>query len=376
MRDMAYVPGVALLAALVVGCSSRLRQQRERRRQQGGQPHGYPRTSGQVPDPARPCRAVPRGTLKDLLPGAAELPGDQQEKVFRGSASVTYDTDRKVGCSWKSDAPNATRSLSIDFERVVSYDPAVSDDDRADTVYAKKEKAAYLSSSAPPGPDAEKDTGTPGEKEKGKGADAEKPKGPAGGATDSADPSSSSSPSGGGTGEGGAGDSGVSPEDALPSRVLDNLGDAAFLHDLPTRAGSTSQQRTVSVVFRTSNVVVTVRYAEQPYSSPRCPTARNSRRRPRHWPGSWPRRSANSPLPTGPRPAGFRSPGPSTAARAYRRSSYRGCPEDVPNRYRAHPYTARTETSSTESLRAIRVKEPCTDQPRACPASSPAPPFR
>lgn len=60
MRDMAYVPGVALLAALVVGCSSRLRQQRERRRQQGGQPHGYPRTSGQVPDPARPlpCRAA------------------------------------------------------------------------------------------------------------------------------------------------------------------------------------------------------------------------------------------------------------------------------------------------------------------------------
>lgn len=54
------------------------------------------------------------------------------------------------------------------------------------------------------------------------------------------------------------------PEDALPSRVLDNLGDAAFLHDLPTRAGSTAQHRTVSVVFRTSNVVVTVRYAEQP----------------------------------------------------------------------------------------------------------------
>ncbi|MDQ0697915.1 hypothetical protein QF048_004357 [Streptomyces sp. W4I9-2] len=207
---------------------------------------------------------MPRGTLKDLLPGAAELPGDQQEKVFRGSASVTYDTDRKVGCSWKSDAPNATRSLSIDFERVVSYDPAVSDDDRADTVYAKKERAAGLSSSATPGPDAEKNTGTPGEKGKGKGADAEKPEDPAGDAPASADPSSSSSPSGGAAGEGGASGSSVGPEDALPSRVLDNLGDAAFLHDLPTRAGSTAQHRTVSVVFRTSNVVVTVRYAEQP----------------------------------------------------------------------------------------------------------------
>lgn len=133
-------------------------------------------------------------------------------------------------------------------------------------MYAKKEKAAGLSSSATPGPDAEKNTGTPGEKEKGKGkgADAEKPEDPAGDATASADPSSSSSPSGGAAGEAGAGDSSAGPEDALPSRVLDNLGDAAFLHDLPTRAGSTSQQRTVSVVFRTSNVVVTVRYAEQP----------------------------------------------------------------------------------------------------------------
>ncbi|MFI2359509.1 DUF3558 domain-containing protein [Streptomyces anulatus] len=260
---MAYVPGVALLAALVVGCSAGSDSNANGADSKAGSPTVTPAPPGKYLTLPAPCRAVPRGTLKDLLPGAAELPGDQQEKVFRGSASVTYDTDRKVGCSWKSDAPNATRSLSIDFERVVSYDPAVSDDDRADTVYAKKEKAAGLSSSAPPGPDAEKDTGTPGEKEKGKGADAEKPKGPAGDATDSADPSSSSSPSGGGTGEGGAGDSGVSP-DALPSRVLDNLGDAAFLHDLPTRAGSTSQQRTVSVVFRTSNVVVTVRYAEQP----------------------------------------------------------------------------------------------------------------
>lgn len=259
---MAYVPGVALLAALVVGCSAGSDSNANGADSKAGSPTVTPAPPGKYLTLPAPCRAVPLGTLKDLLPGAAELPGDQQEKVFRGSASVTYDTDRKVGCSWKSDAPNATRSLSIDFERVVSYDPAISDDDRADTVYAKKEKAAGLSSSATPGPDAEKNTGTPGEKEKGKGkdADAEKPED----ATASADTSSSSSPSGGAAGEGGAGDSSTGPEDALPSRVLDNLGDAAFLHDLPTRAGSTSQQRTVSVVFRTSNVVVTVRYAEQP----------------------------------------------------------------------------------------------------------------
>ncbi|MFF8505760.1 DUF3558 domain-containing protein [Streptomyces anulatus] len=264
---MAYVPGVALLAALVVGCSAGSDSNANGADSKAGSPTVTPAPPGKYETLPAPCRAVPRGMLKDLLPGAAELPGDQQEKVFRGSASVTYDTDRKVGCSWKSDAPNATRSLSIDFERVVSYDPAVSDDDRADTVYAKKEKAAGLSSSATPGPDAEKNTGTPGEKEKGKGADAEKPKDPdpAGDATASADPSSSSSPSGG---------SSAGPEDALPSRVLDNLGDAAFLHDLPTRAGSTAQHRTVSVVFRTSNVVVTVRYAEQPALVTQVPDSR------------------------------------------------------------------------------------------------------
>ncbi|MFJ2438762.1 DUF3558 domain-containing protein [Streptomyces anulatus] len=263
---MAYVPGVALLAALVVGCSAGSDSNANGADSKAGSPTVTPAPPGKYETLPAPCRAVPRGMLKDLLPGAAGLPGDQQERVFRGSASVTYDTDRKVGCSWKSDAPNATRSLSIDFERVVSYDPAVSDDDRADTVYAKKEKAAGLSSSATPGPDAEKNSGTPGEKEKGKGkgADAEKPEDPAKDAAASADPSSSSSPSGGAGGEGGTGGGSADPEGALPSRVLDNLGDAAFLHDLPTRAGSTAQHRTVSVVFRTSNVVVTVRYAEQP----------------------------------------------------------------------------------------------------------------
>ncbi|MFJ7415227.1 DUF3558 domain-containing protein [Streptomyces sp. NPDC098077] len=274
---MAYVPGVALLAALVVGCSAGSDSNANGADSKAGSPTVTPAPPGKYETLPAPCRAVPRGMLKDLLPGAAELPGDQQEKVFRGSASVTYDTDRKVGCNWKSDAPDSTRSLSIDFERVVSYDPAVSDDDRADTVYAKKEKAAGLSSSSTPGPDAEKDSGTPDEKEKGKGADEDKPKDAAGDATassdGSADPSSSSTPSGEASGDdadgtdeatgGGEGGS-TDPEDVLPSRILDNLGDAAFLHDAPTRAGSTAQHRTVSVVFRTSNVVVTVRYAEQP----------------------------------------------------------------------------------------------------------------
>ncbi|SCF64629.1 hypothetical protein [Streptomyces sp. Cmuel-A718b] len=260
---MAYVPGVALLAALAVGCSAGADSDANGTDSKAGTPAVTPAPPGKYLTLPAPCRAVPRSTLKDLLPGAAELPGDQQDKVFRGSAAVTYDTDRKVGCSWKADGPNATRSLSIDLERVVSYDPAVSDDDRADTVYAKKEKAAGLSASAPPGPPDEKDKkDKKGEASEGSG----KAKDPADAdATDSADPS----PSGGddassGESTGGTPGSSSSPEEALPSRILDDLGDAAFLQDLPKKAGSTAQHHTVSVVFRTSNVVVTVRYAEQP----------------------------------------------------------------------------------------------------------------
>ncbi|MFE9700200.1 DUF3558 domain-containing protein [Streptomyces sp. NPDC006270] len=263
---MPYVPGVAILAALVAGCSAGADSNADGADSKAGSPTVAPAPPGKYLTLPAPCRAVPRGTLKDLLPGAAELSGDQQEKVFRGTASVTYDTDRKVGCSWKSDAPNSTRSLSIDFERVVSYDPAVSDDDRADTVYAKKQKAAGLTTAADSGPETETDTKTAGEKDQGKdsgeGGPDEQEGAEAEDSSASADPSASSgSPSS--SPSGGSGESG-GPRDALPSRVLDDLADAAFLQDLPSRAGSTAQRRTVSVVFRTSNVVVTVRYAEQP----------------------------------------------------------------------------------------------------------------
>ncbi|NKY16620.1 DUF3558 domain-containing protein, partial [Streptomyces somaliensis DSM 40738] len=54
------------------------------------------------------------------------------------------------------------------------------------------------------------------------------------------------------------------PAGDLGSRTLTDLGDAAFLDDVLAPAGPAAQQRTVSVVFRTSNVVVTVRYATQP----------------------------------------------------------------------------------------------------------------
>ncbi|MEV2248658.1 DUF3558 domain-containing protein [Streptomyces sp. NPDC049970] len=239
---MAYVPGVALLAALVAGCSAGSGADDPAADSKPGSPTVSAAPPGKYRTLPESCRAVPRSTLKDLLPVGAGLSEDQQEKVYEGAAAVTYDTDRKVGCRWKSDAQDASRNLSIDFERVVSYDPAVSDDDRAREVYAKKEDAAALPAPGgvtPSAPASGTTGGTPS------GSPSGKPSAPA--STDAA-------PSGG---------TGAGDEDLRP-RLLGELGDAAFLDDELTRAGSTAQHRTVSVVFRTSNVIVTVQYTEQP----------------------------------------------------------------------------------------------------------------
>ncbi|MFJ9640167.1 DUF3558 domain-containing protein [Streptomyces sp. NPDC101178] len=249
---MAYVPGVALLAALAVGCSAGSDGSASDADSKPGSLTVTTAPPGKYRTLPAPCRAVPGSTLKDLLPGVAELSRRQQEKALRGSPTVTYDTDRKVGCSWKSDAPDSSRNLSIDFERVVSYDPAVSDDDRARALYVKKENAADLSGRTAPGTAPER--GTPKSSASPEGEEPDSSRSPT---------SPSASPSGTSGTPGTPGASGSSDEDLRP-RVLDKLGDAAFLDDLLTRAGSTAQHRTVSVVFRTSNVIVTVRYGEQP----------------------------------------------------------------------------------------------------------------
>lgn len=258
---MAYVPGVALLVALAVGCSAGSDGSATDADSKPGGPTVTTAPPGKYRTLPAPCRAVPAATLKDLLPGVAELPRQQQEKALRGSPTITYDTDRKVGCNWKSYAPDSTRNLSIDFERVVSYDPLVSDDDRARALYVKKENAAELPGSATPDTAPEKGApkNTEGAEgaEKGEGKATGKPgdgKGPTDSSPSAAD---SAAPSSGAPGSPGG------DEDLRP-RVIEGLGDAAFLDDLLNRAGSTAQHRTVSVVFRTSNVLVTVRYGEQP----------------------------------------------------------------------------------------------------------------
>ncbi|WP_416973510.1 DUF3558 domain-containing protein [Streptomyces sp. 4F14] len=241
MQRKAYVPGAAvLLAALLAGCT-------------GGSDDGgstddaNPGDSGTTSAAAQPgryatlpeaCGAVARNTLDALLPGIKQLMDPaQQQKAYAGTPSLTYDTDRRVGCRWKVESTAATDHLSVDFERVVSYASAVSDDAQAQTLFARKQDAADLPAPASPSPTVASPSSTPST--------------PSGTPSAGASPSTSASPS-------------PTPTAEVQPRVLDDLGDEAFIDDALTNSGSTAKQRTVTVAFRTSNVIVTVQYEEQP----------------------------------------------------------------------------------------------------------------
>ncbi|WP_326842634.1 DUF3558 domain-containing protein [Streptomyces sp. NBC_01558] len=260
MQRKAYVPGAAvLLAALLAGCTGAS--------DDGGSPTdskgGDTGTTAVAAQPGKyrtlpeACGAVDHDTLDALLPGIGQLPdAAQQEQAYEGEAALTYDTDRRDGCSWKVESASATDHLSIAFERVVSYDNTVSDDNKAEELYSAQETAADLPEPAATGSGA---SSSPG-------GDAGTPSGDAG---------SSGSDSGGGNDSGGSGSeptpsgSGSPAETsaALQPRVLDDLADQAFLNDKLSAGSSTARQRTVTVVFRTSNVIVTIEYAEQPTAS-------------------------------------------------------------------------------------------------------------
>ena len=284
MQRKAYVPGVAaLLAVLLAGCT-------------GGSDDGdgetdpkpgETSTSATAAQPGKyrtlpePCGAVSHGELDSLLPGIKQVTDEEQrEKSYAGTATLTYDTDRKVGCRWKAESAKATDHLLVDFERVVSYDNAVSDDDRATEIYVGKEAAADLpaptpSSGSSESPDSGDSSGSPDSSastpEASGSPSNSKDAGAGSGA--SSGPSSGKSGAADGDASGSAGSSdGVTPgatPTALQPRTLDDLGDEAFLDD----ALSSSGQRTVTVVFRTSNVVVTIQYDEQPTTTTDVPSS-------------------------------------------------------------------------------------------------------
>lgn len=285
MQAKAYVPGVAvLLTALLAGCTGSAEPDSV------DDKPGTPSTTAPAAPPGRyrtlpePCGALSRGTLDALLPGIKQLTDEEQrEAAYEGEATQTFDTDRRVGCRWKVESTDATDHLFVDFERVVSYDSAVSDDDKAEEVYATKEAAADLPEPSATGSDG-------GDSEKGGGQDAAGPSGEpspsestsksasdSSGSPDSADSAESADSDDSTDSSGSSASASGTPTDLQPRR-LGGLSDEAFLDDQL----STAQQRTVTVVFRTSNVIVTVEYAEQPTSPTEVPDSKEMQDRARN----------------------------------------------------------------------------------------------
>ncbi|MFI1509949.1 DUF3558 domain-containing protein [Streptomyces sp. NPDC020597] len=251
MQRKAYVPGaVALLAALLAGCTG---GSDDAGSDDNSNP-GEANTSAPAAQPGRyatlpeACGVVSRATLDSLLPGIQQLTDvTRRETAYAGEATLTYDTDRKVGCRWKVESADATDHLLVDFERVVSYDNAVSDDSQAETLFAKKVAAADL-----PAPVASATTGVPPSTSATNSPSAGAPSTAGAPSVSPSAPSASASAS-----------STAAAADLQP-RLLDDLGDEAFIDDALGSSGSTVAQRTVTVAFRTSNVLVTIQYEEQP----------------------------------------------------------------------------------------------------------------
>ncbi|MEV5989167.1 DUF3558 domain-containing protein [Streptomyces sp. NPDC052051] len=250
MQRKAYVPGaVVLLAALLAACTGSGDDNSATDGSQSGGSAASAAEPGKYHTLADACAAVSHGTLDSLLPGIKEIADpEQRDRVYEGEADLTYNNDRRSGCRWKAESTGVTDHLRVDFERVVSYDTTVSDDSRAEEVFAGKAKAADIplpsgSSSA----SADHDSASPTE------------------GKESASPTPSGSSSAAASGTPSATDT---PMDLQP-RALDDLGDEAFLDD---RSG-TARQRSVTVAFRTSNVIVTIEYDEQPTAAAAAPTS-------------------------------------------------------------------------------------------------------
>ncbi|MFD7880125.1 DUF3558 domain-containing protein [Streptomyces sp. NPDC059766] len=259
MQRKAYVSGVAaLLAAVLAGCTGSSGEGDSTDNSNPGEAGAV--TAAAQPGKYRtlpePCGAVGQSTLDSLLPGIAQITDEaQRDTAYQGQASLTYDNDRKVGCRWKIDSPDATDHLSVDFERVVSYDNTVSDDSQAEQLFATKVTAADLPEPAASSSGSARTGAAGGSADPSAGATSAPSSSPSSSSSSSsASPSGSASPSV---------SSSATPADLQP-RVLDGLGDEAYLDDALSSSGSTAKQRTVTVAFRTSNVIVTVVYEEQP----------------------------------------------------------------------------------------------------------------
>ncbi|WP_435125476.1 DUF3558 domain-containing protein [Actinacidiphila sp. bgisy144] len=210
----------------------------------------------------QPCSAVDADSLKRLVPGLAD---------YSGTEALTYDTDRLVGCSWQAKAADgASRSLKLSMVRVVSYDPSVSDEAQATSDFEKKAQAASIPLTPADGSSTNPTASST--------------------ASGTSSSSSSSSSSGGSTSSGGTGssssgnaadsstgtnaangtDSTGTSAASLAPRLLSGVGNAAFINDVASTAGK-GASRTVTLVFRTANVLATVTYTQSSTSDAQPP---------------------------------------------------------------------------------------------------------
>ncbi|MFD9208407.1 hypothetical protein ACFVZM_19280 [Streptomyces sioyaensis] len=260
MPRKSFVPGAALVAAaaLAVGLASCTDGSGSdgtgADAKDGGAASSNPAAEpGRYQTLPEACGLPSRSAIRGMLPGDGQpLSGAEADKIYGGQADITYDTDRRVGCRWTRESTAGTRHIGLDIQRVVSYDGAVSDDDKAQGIYEDKELAAKIPSGAGSPPPAASSPSAPKDKDSAaKGKDkgtgpvpngASDPKGKA----PSGSPSPTSAPS-------------TEPSGSTAPRVLDGLADAAFLNDKLVTADS-GVHRDVTVVFRTSNVIVTLTY--------------------------------------------------------------------------------------------------------------------
>ncbi|MEV6580623.1 DUF3558 domain-containing protein [Streptomyces sp. NPDC051582] len=241
------LPGIAMLTALMAGaagltgCTSGDGVGSDTD-SKAGDSSPAPAPAGKYRSLPAPCKAADAKRVKAMLPAGDSLTEEQRTQLYAGVADTSYDGDRHVGCRWTAQSPEETRLLSVGFERVVSYDRTLmSDDDKARQVYVRRLTDAHLPF---PGPTA---SPTP--------------------STGSSSPPAASAPppAAGQSPSTGAAASPSAPPPELGSRVLEGLGTEAYIEDKLSAAGaSAAQARTVRIVFRTSNVIVTVEYVVQP----------------------------------------------------------------------------------------------------------------
>lgn len=185
------------VAGLAAGCSTDLGDD-------GASGSGLTGSRSATAEPGRysalpePCGTVDEDTLHELLPGG-------EPAAYEGEPTATYDTGRRVGCEWNVPQETTARRLTVDFQRVLSYDPGISDDDQAELDFAAMAAEAGV---------ALDDTAT---------------------ATV------------------------TQPGEDVTAAAVDDVGHAAYLVDQPT-PGDTGAGREVTVAFRSANVIVTVTY--------------------------------------------------------------------------------------------------------------------